>query len=1058
MRHLWPVIILALAVFAAQSLASLLPPEHPMVSNMPKIPTTKFQQSGKKDSHKKKIQPAHYQRPERNERPTHSAKGNPITIAPTVKGVIASEFKMNTDSLVFNYGRNYGTVAMQEDGTVISVWTDGRTGNDNIYYQRFNRQGLPLGPVQVADAYRTSQENPAIAIGDNGIFVIVWNDYRENDGYARIYCRSFDADGNPLGSTYRVDDYDDISAKYRPAVTATSNGFAVDWEEWRNGLNYNVHLRLLDTLGIPQGNSSFMTNNTSNDKYSVDISRIRNGFVTTWYDRRSSNDDIYARVYSANGDTIGPEFKVNDNSTFYRYEPNVCGTDSGFTVVWYDYRSGSVYDIYLQRYDTLSVALGGNFKVTNTIASATMPSMAHRQGQTVVTWYDDRNGDGDIYAQWFKPNGDTLGGQVLLNDDASGQWQYNPKIVAGDSGWAFVWMDHRNFAFGNGQVYGQSYDANLSAIGANFFACDSIFGLHDQYDPSVTAGQSSNFLVVWYDYRFDDGSWNISDIFGRLYDKDGNALTQDFLISDTAYSSSYRYAYDPKAACLADGSYLVAWYDYRNDNDYDIYGQRLDVSGNPSGGNFLISSTGSGYNDYYLTIASHDNGYGVFWYAYDPGWSYSNIYGRLFETDGDSIGPMLVLNDTTTSSRYAYYPSSACNDSGLAVVWEEYKDGNNYYYIFGRQVKWDASLAGGDIAVGDSGDNDQYEPSVAGTNQGFMVTWYDYRNGSSAIFGQYLDIAVQNVDTNFLISTDPAYDQYEPSVAVSPDGSRYAVSWYGYNGSSNRSWLVSQRYQGGLPQGVNETVVDSLGWKWMYTWGASNIASTEDRLFFAFYGQNGATGFDVFGKVTDWYSISVPPTVWVDSLPDDIDSAYGPYTVNAVITDDGSVDRAVLYYRINGGSWDTLAMSTVTADTFRAEIPEQFLAVNDTVNISYYVWAIDDTKNFISSTVRSFLLTSPTGVAGKSGTVIPTVYALGNAYPNPSRGKAIIRYQLPKESKVSLTIYNVVGQQVKRLDIGTKPAGYHQITWNDNLLPNGVYIYQLKAGTFTSTKKLMMVR
>jgi flagellar hook assembly protein FlgD len=65
---------------------------------------------------------------------------------------------------------------------------------------------------------------------------------------------------------------------------------------------------------------------------------------------------------------------------------------------------------------------------------------------------------------------------------------------------------------------------------------------------------------------------------------------------------------------------------------------------------------------------------------------------------------------------------------------------------------------------------------------------------------------------------------------------------------------------------------------------------------------------------------------------------------------------------------------------------------------------------------------------------------------------------LPKESKVSLSIYNVVGQQIKRFDIGTKPAGYHQISWNDNALPNGVYIYQLKAGTFASTKKLMVVR
>ncbi|MDQ7797961.1 MAG: T9SS type A sorting domain-containing protein, partial [Candidatus Edwardsbacteria bacterium] len=60
--------------------------------------------------------------------------------------------------------------------------------------------------------------------------------------------------------------------------------------------------------------------------------------------------------------------------------------------------------------------------------------------------------------------------------------------------------------------------------------------------------------------------------------------------------------------------------------------------------------------------------------------------------------------------------------------------------------------------------------------------------------------------------------------------------------------------------------------------------------------------------------------------------------------------------------------------------------------------------------------------------------------------------------KVSLTVYNVVGQTVKRFDIGTQPAGYHQISWNDKALPNGIYFYRLTAGGFTATRKLTVVR
>ena len=98
----------------------------------------------------------------------------------------------------------------------------------------------------------------------------------------------------------------------------------------------------------------------------------------------------------------------------------------------------------------------------------------------------------------------------------------------------------------------------------------------------------------------------------------------------------------------------------------------------------------------------------------------------------------------------------------------------------------------------------------------------------------------------------------------------------------------------------------------------------------------------------------------------------------------------------------------------------------------------------------------------------PLVLRLEQNWPNPIKDRTTIRYQLPKESRVSLTVYNVVGQAVKRFDQGTKPAGYHQIKWSDNTLPNGIYFYRLQArlcqgsggqaGEFSATKKLLIVR
>ena len=89
---------------------------------------------------------------------------------------------------------------------------------------------------------------------------------------------------------------------------------------------------------------------------------------------------------------------------------------------------------------------------------------------------------------------------------------------------------------------------------------------------------------------------------------------------------------------------------------------------------------------------------------------------------------------------------------------------------------------------------------------------------------------------------------------------------------------------------------------------------------------------------------------------------------------------------------------------------------------------------------------------------IPGAFALQNAYPNPSRGQTTFKYQLPQRSEVSLTVYNVMGQAVKRFDLGAQPAGYHQISWNGSALPNGIYFYRLTAGSFTATRKLLLVR
>jgi hypothetical protein len=85
-------------------------------------------------------------------------------------------------------------------------------------------------------------------------------------------------------------------------------------------------------------------------------------------------------------------------------------------------------------------------------------------------------------------------------------------------------------------------------------------------------------------------------------------------------------------------------------------------------------------------------------------------------------------------------------------------------------------------------------------------------------------------------------------------------------------------------------------------------------------------------------------------------------------------------------------------------------------------------------------------------------FSLANAYPNPANKQAILSYQLPASAKVTLKIYNITGQLVKSFDQGQQPAGSYSVRCNTGTLSNGIYFYQLEAGSFKATKRLLVVK
>ena len=102
-------------------------------------------------------------------------------------------------------------------------------------------------------------------------------------------------------------------------------------------------------------------------------------------------------------------------------------------------------------------------------------------------------------------------------------------------------------------------------------------------------------------------------------------------------------------------------------------------------------------------------------------------------------------------------------------------------------------------------------------------------------------------------------------------------------------------------------------------------------------------------------------------------------------------------------------------------------------------------------------LLSPIGVEGEIAST-PLSYRLKQNYPNPFNPATQIEFSLPVSSKVSLVIYNILGQEIARLIDGEQAAGVHSVIWEATNLSTGIYFYRIQAGDFVQTRKLLLLK
>jgi hypothetical protein len=285
----------------------------------------------------------------------------------------------------------------------------------------------------------------------------------------------------------------------------------------------------------------------------------------------------------------------------------------------------------------------------------------------------------------------------------------------------------------------------------------------DQESPSV-AFDGTNYLVVWDDHR--NGS--DYDIYGARVTTSGTVLdSSGIAISIAVDDQCY-------ASIAFDGTdYLVVWADYRNGNDYDIYGARVTTSGTVLDSSGIAISTAADYQEY-PSVAFDGTKCFVVWQDYRSGLD-EDIYGARVNANGTVQDP--AGKAISTDIDYQECPSVAFDGTNYLVAWEDYRNGSDYD-VYGARVNASGTvLDPSGIGISTATGYQEY-PAVAFDGTNYIVVCQDYRSGSDEdIHGARVTTLGIVLDSlGILISIAPgAQSQYAPSVAS--DGTNYLVVW-----------------------------------------------------------------------------------------------------------------------------------------------------------------------------------------------------------------------------------------------------------------------------------------
>ncbi len=309
-----------------------------------------------------------------------------------------------------------------------------------------------------------NQQVPTIVSDGSGGAIITWQDFR--NGLSDIYAQRVNASGAVQWTANGVVICTVTGNQLYPTIVSDSSGGAIiTWEDARNG-NYDIYAQRVNASGAVQwtANGVAICTATANQNNPVITSDGSGGAIITWWDSRNGNYDIYAQRVNASGavqwTTDGDSICTVTGNQLY---PVIVSDGSGGAIItWYDSRNGN-YDIYAQRVNASGLVqwTANGVAICTAANDQTFPTIvSDGSGGAIITWQDLRGSDQDIYAQRVNASGLvqwTANGVAICT--ATGL-QENPTIVPDGLGGAIITWD--NLRNSNYDIYAQHVAADAA--------------------------------------------------------------------------------------------------------------------------------------------------------------------------------------------------------------------------------------------------------------------------------------------------------------------------------------------------------------------------------------------------------------------------------------------------------------------------------------------------------------------------------------------------------------------------------------------------------------------